>query len=211
MLEADWQSECGKVRLWNADNMEIIGSLWPKDIAAIVTDPPYCIVRNGPNPFDFILFPDDIKNVVDVLQTLHTLNANIPTVCFASPDFWYPGKWGDLGFWQPTNSSQIHGHTRHNILTVNCGLGGFTYCEDDITVHHRYEKPVETIQKILHRLPLLPGNTIIDPWMGSGTTGIAAVREGFKFIGIEKDKQHFKTAIERLCNEPNLQNLRGDC
>jgi len=46
----------------------------------------------------------------------------------------------------------------------------------------------------------LPGNarTILDPFMGSGTTGLAAVKMGRKFIGIERDQTFFETACRRI-------------
>lgn len=43
--------------------------------------------------------------------------------------------------------------------------------------------------------------TILDPFMGSGTTGVACVRAGRKFIGIEKDPRHFAQAVERIKRE----------
>lgn len=46
-----------------------------------------------------------------------------------------------------------------------------------------------------------PGDTVCDPCMGSGTTGIACLRTGRKFIGIEKDPAHFATALERIKRE----------
>lgn len=42
--------------------------------------------------------------------------------------------------------------------------------------------------------------TVLDPFMGSGTTGIAAVRQSRKFIGIECEPQHFETAIGRIAD-----------
>lgn len=45
------------------------------------------------------------------------------------------------------------------------------------------------------------GQTICDPYMGCGTTGAAAVRAGRRFIGIEKDPEHFQTARERIERE----------
>jgi DNA modification methylase len=45
------------------------------------------------------------------------------------------------------------------------------------------------------------GATVLDPYMGSGTTGIACIRTGRKFIGIEIDAGHFATARARLENE----------
>lgn len=44
------------------------------------------------------------------------------------------------------------------------------------------------------------GNTILDPFMGSGTTGVACMRMNRKFIGIEKDPIHFENAMVRLNN-----------
>ena len=43
-----------------------------------------------------------------------------------------------------------------------------------------------------------PGQIIIDPFMGSGTTGVAALRHGRKFIGIEKEKNYFQISLERI-------------
>ena len=43
-----------------------------------------------------------------------------------------------------------------------------------------------------------PGETVFDPFMGSGTSGVAAVKRGRGFIGIEQDPQHFDTACRRI-------------
>ena len=51
------------------------------------------------------------------------------------------------------------------------------------------------------------GATVLDPYMGSGTTGIACLRTNRNFVGIEKDPEHFKTACARLeaeCNQGAL-------
>ena len=42
--------------------------------------------------------------------------------------------------------------------------------------------------------------TILDPFMGSGTTGVAALQLGRKFIGIEREERYFKIACERISN-----------
>ena len=39
---------------------------------------------------------------------------------------------------------------------------------------------------------------VLDPFMGSGTTGLACLRRGVPFVGVEMDPVHFKTAVERL-------------
>lgn len=43
-----------------------------------------------------------------------------------------------------------------------------------------------------------PGDTILDPFMGSGTTGVACVNLGRKFIGIERNDKYFQIALERI-------------
>lgn len=54
---------------------------------------------------------------------------------------------------------------------------------------------------LMHHLVTLvtqPGGTVLDPFMGSGSTGVAAIQCGFKFIGIERDPAYFEIAVARL-------------
>ena len=44
----------------------------------------------------------------------------------------------------------------------------------------------------------VPGGVVLDPFMGSGSTGRAAHAEGFNFIGIERDPEYFRIASERI-------------
>ena len=50
----------------------------------------------------------------------------------------------------------------------------------------------------LCRLVTPPGGVVLDPFMGSGSTGKAAMREGFRFIGIEREVQYFQIACARV-------------
>ena len=52
--------------------------------------------------------------------------------------------------------------------------------------------------------------TILDPFMGSGTTGVACVRTGRKFIGIEKEPHYFEIAKRRISDELNRFPLLED-
>jgi len=45
-----------------------------------------------------------------------------------------------------------------------------------------------------------PGETVLDPFMGSGTTGVACVMQGRKFIGIEKRPDYFELAWRRIAD-----------
>lgn len=62
---------------------------------------------------------------------------------------------------------------------------------------HPNEKPLSLMEKLV-TLCSNPGDTIIDPFMGSGTTGEAAIRTGRKFIGIEKEPEFYRVAETRL-------------
>jgi len=47
-------------------------------------------------------------------------------------------------------------------------------------------------------IDLHPGDTVFDPFIGSGTTGKMAIEQGRKFIGIEKDAEYFEIAKKRI-------------
>jgi DNA modification methylase len=65
---------------------------------------------------------------------------------------------------------------------------------------HPTVKPT-TLMAYLCRLITPPGGVVLDPYMGSGSTGKAAVREGFGFVGCELDPDYFKIATARVENE----------
>jgi len=62
--------------------------------------------------------------------------------------------------------------------------------------HHPTVKSI-ALMRYLCRLITPPGGTILDPWMGSGSTGKAAKLEGFDFIGMEQDADYFRIAQAR--------------
>jgi site-specific DNA-methyltransferase (adenine-specific) len=64
---------------------------------------------------------------------------------------------------------------------------------------HPTVKPID-LMRYLCRLVTPPGGTVLDPFAGSGSTLIAAYREGFASIGIERDKDYFGMATERVKN-----------
>jgi len=109
-----------------------------------------------------------------------------------------------------TNHRPCHdsGMTRN---TVN-GFGDsgsaarFFYCakadkaDRDDGNNHPTVKPVD-LMRYLVTLVCREGGTVLDPFMGSGTTGIACIRTGRKFIGIERDARYFEIAKQRLERE----------
>jgi DNA modification methylase len=63
--------------------------------------------------------------------------------------------------------------------------------------NHPTVKPL-ALMEYLCRLITPPGGTVLDPYMGSGTTGVACVKEGFDFVGIELDEGYFNIAEKRI-------------
>jgi DNA modification methylase len=61
---------------------------------------------------------------------------------------------------------------------------------------HPHQKPVSLCQELIRKLP--DDCAILDPFMGSGTTGVAAVKLGRKFIGIEIEPKYFDIACRRI-------------
>lgn len=63
--------------------------------------------------------------------------------------------------------------------------------------HHPTVKPT-ALMRYLCRLVTPPGGTVLDPFMGSGSTGKAAMLEGFNFIGIEREAEYIEIAKARI-------------
>lgn len=62
---------------------------------------------------------------------------------------------------------------------------------------HPTVKPTD-LMRYLCRLVTPPGGVVLDPFMGSGSTGKGALKEGFRFVGIERDPEYFEIACKRI-------------
>lgn len=65
--------------------------------------------------------------------------------------------------------------------------------------HHPTVKP-QKLMSYLITMITPPGGVCIDPFMGSGSTGVAAVKSGFQFIGIERERDYFDIAEKRIAH-----------
>ena len=89
------------------------------------------------------------------------------------------------------------------LIWMKGGMG--VYCTRDVSMKgitsnrvHPNQKPVSLMKWIIEKYKIPIGKTILDPFMGSGTTGVAAVKLGRRFIGIEKEPKYFDIAIRRI-------------
>lgn len=126
-------------------------------------------------------------------------------------------KWDTTCFWvKPDSAPRFNGQgpARGAECFVTCWAGVgyrrwngggkrgvYTHCVNvKRQGEHPTEKPVPLMIDIIRDFTN-PGETISDPFMGSGTTGIACVRLGRRFIGIERDPKWFDLACRRIAGE----------
>lgn len=77
------------------------------------------------------------------------------------------------------------------------GAGAGRTSKDGVKNFHPTVKPVE-LMRYLCRMACPPNREILDPFMGSGTTGVASILEGFDFVGIEREEKFKKIAEARI-------------
>lgn len=66
---------------------------------------------------------------------------------------------------------------------------------------HPNQKPVALMDWMLDQAGVQPGQNVLDPYMGSASLGVACVRRGIRYVGIEIDPTHFETALMRIEDE----------
>ena len=91
--------------------------------------------------------------------------------------------WGSRG---PINT-RSHKVVLPGVFSVHPQCGG---------KQHQVGKPEDLMAQLLRIMP--PGSTVLDPFMGSATTGVAALRGGHRFVGVEMSDGYFDVASRRL-------------
>lgn len=188
----------GDCQLYLGDCRDILPTL-PK-VDAVITDPPYGIwfsasptkwsrdnVGRSGEAWDDSTPSDDLMNLV--------VGAGDRALIWGGNHFALPPSRGWLMWVKPPRLpsygtaelcwTNIEMPVRH----LECGR-----CNGD-KWNHPTQKPIELM---LWCLGFVKGKTILDPFMGSGTTGVAAVQMGRKFIGIEREPKYFDIARKRI-------------
>ena len=73
---------------------------------------------------------------------------------------------------------------------------------------HPTQKPLELLERII-TASTQEGDLILDPFMGSGTTGVAALKLGRKFVGVDAEKQYVELAERRISDVVNNPQITG--
>ena len=189
------------VTLYNADCLDVLPeTVWD----AIVTDPPYGVNHCGNKGRRAKI---DCEITGDTTPPDVAWMAEYPAVIWGANNFDLPRSTGWL-VWDKTHGAKCQ-HSQAELAWSNVvktvrlhreAYHGFMRQRDGW--YHPTQKPPMLMQWCMQWLA--EGCTVLDPYMGSGTTGLAALRTGRNFVGIEIDQKHFETAcarIERECNQ----------
>jgi len=100
-----------------------------------------------------------------------------------------------------------------NSVTTHNGTGEFRGIDKKplsrVSNFHPTVKPVKLMQWLCALVGGQPGSLILDPFLGSGTTGIAALRENFSFLGCEMNPDYVRIAEARIAGDAPMFNRRG--
>lgn len=202
------------IEVYQADCLELLPTLGRFD--AVVTDPPYGVALGGRanNNRDrdaYASFDDTVEYVAKVAVEAVRLSRDCasrvvvtPGVrnmrLYPAPDhvgaIYYPAgagcnSWG-FSCWQP-----IYYYGKDPYGGQGSRPDSFESTESAEKNGHPCPKPIGQMRKIVER-STKRAETILDPFMGSGTTGVAAVKLGRKFTGIEIDPGYFDIAVRRI-------------
>ena len=200
--------QIGDATLYLGDCMDILPTLDKVD--AVITDPPFGMnfQSNYRKEKHIKIANDDSADIANLVINWSLENAKHSIYAFGRWDnlLDYP-KPKSLITWVKNNWSMgdlNHEHARQTEVAF------FYPCENhdfpksrptDVIQYartnnefHPTEKPVGLMQMFVE----WTRGTILDPFMGSGTTGVAAIQMGRKFIGIEREPKYFDIACKRI-------------
>jgi DNA modification methylase len=206
-----WREETiGRARLVLGDCRDILPTLGKVD--AVVTDPPYGMnwntdsTRFSGGGSDGHVRPAIIGDDAP-FDPAHILALDVPTVLWGCNHYSQRLPAGQTLIWLKQNPRSFGAFLSDAELAWSNGGNGVwafyrprsiatAVMEGGGRVAHPTQKPVAVMQWSLSFTP--KANVVLDPYMGSGTTGVACAREGRDFIGIELDPAHFETACRRI-------------
>lgn len=217
MMEPTWEDKEFGVQLYLADCMDVLPTLGEVD--CVVTDPPY-LVRAGAGGGAF-------GNLAHLVKTGgftdggcdHSFLQNFRNwFCFCSLkqlpclisiaekfDRWNLITWAKPNpvptchnKYLPDVEYIVHGFSKGNLYGEFDDKHSFFHAPSGKKeTDHPNEKPLSLMKKLV-TLATKQEQIVLDPFMGSGTTGVAAVQLGRQFIGIEREPKYFEIAVRRI-------------
>lgn len=192
----------GAATLWLGDCREILPTIGKVD--AVVTDPPYGLGDKldgaGASSEWGLLYGEGApawdREVSDALPL---------AIAAGDHAIVWGGNYYDLPprrCWLIWDKMQEHtsGHAELAWTTLDKPVRTFRYARAQLAGEgkvHPTQKPLPLMKWCISHLPDSV-SIILDPYLGSGTTGVAAVQMGRKFIGIEREPKYFDIACKRI-------------
>ena len=218
----------GDCTIYLGDSRELIPAL--EGVDATITDPPYGVNYNGSVTKHsnivggYASFDDTRENITALIRPIVDMCLEmVPRLCMTpgrASMFLYPEprcvgsihypSGANSGAWGFICSQPIYYYGSDPYLAKGMGSrpDGFSTTESAEKNGHPCPKPIKQMEWLVNRASL-PGETVFDPFMGSGTTGVACVNLGRKFIGCEIEESYFDIArkrIEAALKQPRLFN-----
>jgi DNA modification methylase len=202
------EERIGPHRLFLGDCMDVMGTLGPVD--AVVTDPPYGIGEGnergqsrgklaqpiqyaGTDGWDDRTADEAVSLAVSIARNAIVFGGNYydlpPTSCWLVWD----KQNGENDF---ADCELAWTNLPKAVRRIYWRWNGMIRRGDDVRVHPT-QKPVGVMEWCIGHLPET-ARTILDPFAGSGTTGVACQKLGRTFIGIEKDPDYFAIMCKRI-------------
>lgn len=198
----------GNATLFCGDCFDVLPKL--NQIEAVVTDPPYGISAStqtlGAGKKNFYRGDWD-NNTVDLSVFL-----GCEFLCFWGGNYYTTilPPTNDWLIWHKKNDGRSFSECEMAWTNFNKQTRHFQHHWAGEQKKHPTQKPLAVMRWCIGFIPT--AKTILDPFMGSGTTGVAAISMGKHFIGIEREPKYFEIACKRIENakrEASLLNIAG--
>lgn len=199
----------GDCTLYLGDCMEVMPTLGKVD--AVVTDPPYGIGASRMSMGKWRTSRMSKSDWDDVApELLPILELGVPSIIWGANNFVLPASRAFL-VWD--KGAGFKGRDFAECELAWCSFDGNArvFSFDPLArgayrdKRHPTQKPLELMQWCMSFVP--KAEIILDPFMGSGTTGVACAKRGLRFVGVELDESYFDIACERIRKayaEPDL-------
>lgn len=186
----------GNATLYLGDCREILPTL-PK-VDAVVTDPPYGLGKRmqggtwGAQEHNEGFLKWDLEKPDDVVSSL--IGYQIPSIIWGGNYFEMPASRCWL-IWNKVNSVPTMADVEMAWTNLDKPAKRLDLPVGRVEFGHPTQKPLKLMEWCLGHVP---NGITLDPFMGSGTTGVACANLGRAFIGIEREPSYFDIACERI-------------